>query len=70
MTWLTFRYSGRFVEYVLERADVQPAWKEHTEHAFVAGLADGTLPGDSFKYYLIQDYLFLVRCVPVSKGHT
>lgn len=52
---------GRFVEYVLERADVQPAWKEHTEHAFVAGLADGTLPGDSFKYYLIQDYLFLVQ---------
>ena len=53
-------FSGRFIEYVLEREDVQPAWKQHTEHDFVAGLADGTLPVESFKYYLIQDYLFLV----------
>jgi thiaminase len=53
--------SGRFINYVLERPDVQKAWKEHTEHAFVAGLADGTLPVSAFKYYLIQDYLFLVR---------
>ncbi|KAK0099872.1 hypothetical protein ONS95_013301 [Cadophora gregata] len=52
---------GRFLEYVLERRDVQTPWKEHTEHAFVAGLADGTLPVESFKYYLIQDYLFLVQ---------
>lgn len=35
-------------------------WREYTEHAFVAGLADGSLPVDSFKYYLVQDYLFLV----------
>jgi len=51
---------GRFIEYVLERPDVQKPWKEHTEHEFVAGLADGTLPAERFKYYLIQDYLFLV----------
>ncbi|KAI9052284.1 hypothetical protein LZ554_003639 [Drepanopeziza brunnea f. sp. 'monogermtubi'] len=52
---------NRFLEYVLERPDVQKPWKEHTEHAFVAGLGDGTLPVESFKYYLIQDYLFLVQ---------
>lgn len=55
------RNSGRFVEYLLERADVKPAWKEHTEHAFLQKLANGTLAIESFKNYLIQDYLYLVR---------
>lgn len=52
---------GRFIEYILGRPDVQKAWRHHTEHAFVSGLADGTLPVESFKYYLIQDYLFLIQ---------
>ncbi|KAM3080920.1 trifunctional hydroxymethylpyrimidine kinase/phosphomethylpyrimidine kinase/thiaminase, variant 4 [Clarireedia jacksonii] len=52
---------GHFVDYLLERPDVKAAWVEHTEHSFVAGLADGTLPIESFKYYLIQDYLYLVQ---------
>jgi thiaminase len=52
---------GRFLEYLLDRPDVQKAWRAHTEHKFVEGLADGTLPVDAFKYYLIQDYLYLVR---------
>jgi hypothetical protein len=54
--------SGRFIEYILDRPDVQKPWRGHTEHAFVAGLADGSLPVSAFKYYLIQDYLFLVCC--------
>lgn len=53
--------SGHFVEYLLQRPDVRDAWKAHTHHAFVAGLADGTLPVEAFKYYLIQDYLYLVQ---------
>ena len=56
----TYSCSGRFIEYILERPDVQQAWRRHTEHAFVSGLADGSLPVSAFKYYLIQDYLFLV----------
>jgi thiaminase (transcriptional activator TenA) len=28
-------------------------------HPFITGLADGSLPGESFEYYLIQDALFL-----------
>jgi len=52
--------SGRFLEYVLERKDVQEKWHEHVKHAFVAGLADSSLPISAFKYYLVQDYLFLV----------
>ncbi|EDN90672.1 hypothetical protein SS1G_00072 [Sclerotinia sclerotiorum 1980 UF-70] len=51
---------GHFIEYLLERPDVTGAWRDHTEHAFVAGIGDGTLPMESFKYYLIQDYLYLV----------
>ncbi|TVY93762.1 putative hydroxymethylpyrimidine/phosphomethylpyrimidine kinase [Lachnellula willkommii] len=52
---------GRFIEYLLERPDVKTAWREHTHHDFVASLADGSLPVDSFKYYLVQDYLYLVQ---------
>jgi thiaminase len=61
--------SGRFLEYLLDRPDVQKAWRAHTEHEFVSGLADGTLPVGAFKNYLIQDYLYLVcriasTCLP------
>ncbi|KAI9368503.1 DNA polymerase family B-domain-containing protein [Aspergillus egyptiacus] len=52
---------GRFLEYVLERPDVQPVWKNFTEHAFVAGLGSSTLPIERFKEYLVQDYLYLVQ---------
>lgn len=52
--------SGHFVEYLLTHKDVREPWQEHVEHDFVKKLADGTLPLDSFKYYLIQDYLYLV----------
>jgi len=37
------------------------AWSAYTEHRFVAGLADGTLPEAAFRYYLGQDYLFLIH---------
>jgi thiaminase (transcriptional activator TenA) len=36
-------------------------WQDYTEHAFVRGLADGTLPEACFKHYLGQDYLFLIH---------
>ena len=40
---------------------VKAAWHRHTHHPFVEQLADGTLPLESFKYYLIQDYLYLIQ---------
>jgi thiaminase II len=52
---------GNFIEYLLGRPDVAEAWKEHTEHIFLERLADGTLPIEAFKYYLIQDYLYLIQ---------
>ncbi|KAG0258164.1 hypothetical protein BG011_003494 [Mortierella polycephala] len=34
-------------------------WKAYTHHPFVQGIADGTLPKESFIHYMKQDYLFL-----------
>jgi len=36
-------------------------WREYTEHAFVRGLGDGSLPRAAFQRYLVQDYLFLIH---------
>lgn len=51
---------GHFVEYLLEHPDVAPVWDEFINHPFVLAMGDGTLPLESFKQYLIQDYLYLV----------
>ncbi|KAK4226097.1 Rapamycin-insensitive companion of mTOR, N-term-domain-containing protein [Podospora fimiseda] len=53
-----------FIEYLLERPDVAPVWKRYIAHPFVMAMGDGTLPIESFKGYLIQDYLYLV-CYPL-----
>lgn len=50
----------KFIPYLLEREDAQDPWKEYTEHSFVEQMGSGTLPIGNFKYYMIQDYLFLV----------
>ncbi|KAJ0333240.1 hypothetical protein COL5a_000937 [Colletotrichum fioriniae] len=52
---------GRFIEYMLERPDVKNVWKTFVYHPFVMAMGDGTLPMESFKQYLIQDYLYLVH---------
>lgn len=36
-------------------------WTAYTRHAFVRGMADGTLPEACFRRYLVQDYLFLIH---------
>lgn len=36
-------------------------WRAYTDHAFVRGMADGTLPEACFRHYLVQDYLFLIH---------
>lgn len=36
-------------------------WAAYTNHAFVRGLGDGTLPQAAFRDYLRQDYLFLIQ---------
>jgi len=43
------------------RIKAQPIWDCELKHPFVRGLADGTLSIDRFRFYLAQDYLFLVE---------
>ncbi len=38
-------------------------WHAYAWHAFVQGIADGSLPMAAFRRYLVQDYLFLVQFV-------
>ena len=45
----------------LWRAGAGTHWPAYGEHAFVQGLADGSLPRAAFLHYLVQDYLFLVQ---------
>ena len=35
-------------------------WDAYLDHPFVQGIADGTLDQDKFRFYMIQDYLYLV----------
>ena len=36
-------------------------WQAYVDHDFVRRLGDGSLPRPAFRYYLIQDYLFLIQ---------
>jgi thiaminase/transcriptional activator TenA len=37
----------------------EPIYKKTLQHPFLLGLTDGTLPKERFKYYMIQDALYL-----------
>src|SRR5207245_10904923 len=41
------------------RSIAEPIWAAQLTHPFVVGLGNGTLPERKFKYYLLQDALFL-----------
>ncbi|KAI9020628.1 thiamine biosynthesis protein (Thi-4) [Hyaloraphidium curvatum] len=36
-------------------------WQFFVDHPFVRGMADGTLPPESFRHYMVQDYLYLTH---------
>lgn len=44
-------------ELLLERT--RDIWRAYNEHPFVRGIESGTLDKDRFRYYIIQDYLYL-----------
>ena len=47
--------------YARMKASCQQDWHDYCHHPFVQGMADGSLPLESFRHYLQQDYLFLIH---------
>lgn len=41
-------------------AKVFPIWNKNHNHPFVQGIGDGTLAIEKFRFYLIQDYIYLI----------
>lgn len=58
------------MNWLLEREDVQQVWKEFTQHEFVEKMGDGTLPVERFKFYMVQDYLYLVSLTTLKLSAT
>ena len=40
-------------------AAAKDIWAAYNEHPFVLGIQNGTLAREKFKYYIVQDYLYL-----------
>lgn len=41
------------------REAARPIWDRCLRHPFVTGIGDGTLPAEKFRYFMLQDYLYL-----------
>ena len=50
--------SERFTDRLYRLA--QPVWEAQRSHPFVQGIGDGTLDIEKFKFWVRQDYLFLI----------
>ena len=44
---------------------VEEIWASYLEHPFVRGLADGTLAQEKFRFYMVQDYCYLLEYAKV-----
>lgn len=52
-------------ERIYERA--KTLWPRYLTHPFVTEMADGTLPKEKFRYYMVQDYLYLRDYVKILR---
>lgn len=50
-------------DYLLKESE--KIWKEYYKHPFVQGIEKGTLKKEKFRYYIIQDYLYLEEYIKV-----
>lgn len=39
---------------------VEKTWDDYYTHPFVSGIKEGTLDKEKFRYYILQDYLYLI----------
>ena len=46
-------------------ARAEKIWPRYLCHPFVTQMADGTLPPEKFRYYMLQDYLYLKDYVKI-----
>ncbi|KAK6352886.1 hypothetical protein TWF696_004887 [Orbilia brochopaga] len=53
--------TGHFFDYLTQHPRVADIWNDYVNHPFVKRIADGTISTTAFKWYLCQDYLFLVQ---------
>ena len=44
---------------------VRDIWSDYLEHPFVRGIGDGSLDKEKFRFYLKQDYLYLIEYAKV-----
>ena len=56
-------------------AAVKDIWAQYDTHPFVTGMRDGTLDREKFRFYIMQDYLYLesygrVFAVGIAKART
>ncbi|KAJ3219158.1 hypothetical protein HDU67_002491 [Dinochytrium kinnereticum] len=54
---LQFSSQARFIDHCIEKDPV--SWRKYQFHPFVERVADGSLPLDTFRHFLRQDFLFL-----------
>ncbi|MGP7816466.1 thiaminase II [Niallia sp. 01092] len=40
--------------------NIQPVWRKNHAHPFVQGMGGGSLDKEKFRFYMIQDYLYLI----------
>ena len=40
--------------------NLQPIWRKNHAHPFVQGIGDGTLDKEKFRFFMVQDYLYLI----------
>ncbi|KOG99018.1 trifunctional hydroxymethylpyrimidine kinase/phosphomethylpyrimidine kinase/thiaminase [Saccharomyces eubayanus] len=64
---------GNFFEYLINHPKVKPHWDSYVNHEFVKKVADGTLERKKFRFFIEQDYAYLVdyarvHCIAGSKA--
>lgn len=48
----------KFSEHIYEK--LQPVWRKNHAHPFVREMGEGTLDPEKFRFYMVQDYLYLI----------